>query len=55
MALSPTMLKWIAERVAEARAILADHNSTQSQRSIARLVLSQWAAREVMPPCDTEA
>jgi hypothetical protein len=55
MALSPTMIRWVVERVAEARAILADQNSTHSQRSVARLVLSQWAAREVMPPCDTEA
>jgi hypothetical protein len=45
MALSPTMLKWITERVAEARAILASAATTPSQKTVARLVLSTWEVR----------
>jgi len=45
MALSPTMLKWITERVAEARAILASAVTTSSQKTVARLVLLTWDAR----------
>ncbi|WP_156612445.1 hypothetical protein [Paramagnetospirillum marisnigri] len=44
MILSPAMNRWVEERVAEARAILASPRSTDSQRSVARFVLVTWSA-----------
>jgi hypothetical protein len=34
---------WVSERIAEAREILANPRSTQSQRTVARMVLGQWS------------
>lgn len=45
MGLSPNMVAWVEARVREAEAILASPNSSQSQRTVARLVLSTWAVR----------
>lgn len=42
MALSQNMLLWVSERVAEANAIMASPRSTESQRTVARMVLAQW-------------
>ena len=42
MALSQNMILWVAERVEEARSIIRDPRSTESQRTVARFVLSQW-------------
>jgi hypothetical protein len=43
MAISQNMILWVAERVAEANAILANPRSTESQRSVANVVLAQWS------------
>ncbi len=40
--LSQNMILWVSERVEEARRILRDDRSTESQRTVARLVLAQW-------------
>jgi hypothetical protein len=45
MALSPTMIRRVIERVQEARAILASAATTPSQKTVARLVLSTWEVR----------
>lgn len=45
MALSQDMILWVCLRVAEARSIIENPNSTQSQRSVARLVLETWRVR----------
>lgn len=42
MALSQNMILWVSERVEEARAIIRDPRSTESQRTVARFVLAQW-------------
>ncbi len=42
MSLSQDMIRWVTERVQEARAILASSNATPSQRAVARYVLAQW-------------
>lgn len=42
MSLSQNMILWVSERVEEARRILRDHNSTDSQRAVARHVLATW-------------
>jgi hypothetical protein len=42
MALSQNMILWVSERVEEARRILRDDRSTESQRTVARFVLAQW-------------
>lgn len=42
MALSQNMIRWVSERVREAEAILANPRSTESQRTLARMVLAQW-------------
>lgn len=42
MSLSPSMIRWVSDRVREAEAILASTNATPSQRSVARYVLAQW-------------
>lgn len=42
MSLHPRMSAWIAARISEAREILESNRSTESQRTVARMVLSQW-------------
>lgn len=42
MSLSQNMILWVSERVEEARRILRDSSSTDSQRAVARFVLAQW-------------
>lgn len=44
MSLHPRMSAWIAERILEARDILDSNTSTESQRTVARMVLRQWGA-----------
>ena len=43
MSLSPAMIRWVSERVHEARDILSSTNSPASQRSVARHVLATWS------------
>jgi hypothetical protein len=40
--LSQNMILWVSERVEEARRILRDERSTESQRTVALFVLEQW-------------
>lgn len=42
MALSENMTKWVADRVEEAKEILANPNSTHTQRTLAHHVLVTW-------------
>lgn len=45
MALSQNMILWVSARVREAEFILASPRSTESQRTVARLVLNTWSVR----------
>lgn len=42
MALSRNLILYLTAKVAEAEMILASPNSTESERTVARFVLSQW-------------
>jgi hypothetical protein len=45
MALSPAMVTWVIDRIAEAEAILASPRSTPSQKAVARYTLQTWGYR----------